>query len=557
MALAKSGHSLGLETQAQWWQHTSIYQIYPRSFQDSNGDGIGDLRGIIARLDHIQSLGIETIWISPFYASPQVDFGYDISDYYTIAPEFGTLEDVTALIAAVHARGMKIVFDMVLNHTSDQHPWFLASAQSRDNPMADWYIWRDGRGKDGRRPPTNWQSLPGGNGWQYCAARGQWYFASFLPCQPDLNYHHPPVRAAMMDVLRHWLGQGVDGFRLDIFNAIIKDKSFKDNPFSPHLIPTHDGMHARFQRRTYTVNHPQNFELAREVRAVVDTFPDRFLIGEVFGEHPEIRKFLGRDRDGLNLIFLFDMLFVKWTPRFFRDRLAAYEQYYAPPLRPTFVLGNHDTKRAIMRVGGDLDKAKLLALLQMTTRGVPVIYYGEEIGMRDAPIPKSAAQDPVSRMYGWVPDWLRRRLPIALNRDVCRTPMQWDASTHAGFCAATVQPWLPISTQSQSRNVATQAAQPDALLHVYRTLLHLRKQSALLRDGSLTLVAGMPRHVLAYQRDWQGQRCTILVNFGKRPVSVTLTGPCTSICYAVGDAQLDPAGRSCRLGGLAGAIVEG
>ena len=259
---------------------TSIYQIYPRSFFDSNGDGIGDLKGIIKKLDYIKELGFETIWISPFYSSPQVDFGYDISDYYNIAPEYGTMHEAEELIAEIHKRGMKVLFDMVMNHTSNQHHWFLESKQNKTNPKADWYIWRD--------KPNNWKSIVGPKGWHFCEERNQYYFASFLPFQPDLNYRNPEVKKAMFDVCRFWLQKGVDGFRLDIFNCIIKDKDFKDNPFSlMHIIPSEDFPGGNFQIRKYSLNQEENFELAKELRNVIDEFqhPERLLLGEVFGKN--------------------------------------------------------------------------------------------------------------------------------------------------------------------------------------------------------------------------------------------------------------------------------
>ncbi len=532
------------QAEQPWWQSTSIYQIYPRSFQDSDGDGIGDLKGIISRLDYVKDLGFETIWVSPFYASPQADFGYDISDYRSVAPEYGTLADAEALIAGVHARGMKIVFDMVLNHTSIAHPWFVESSQSRDNAKSDWYIWRDGRGKDGKRAPNNWTSIPGPGGWHYSAQRKQWFFASFLPCQPDLNYYNPEVRAAMKDILRFWLAKGVDGFRLDIFNAIIKDDQFRNNPFSLHYIPTKDGMHARCQKRIHTVNHVGNFALATEIRAVVDEFPDRFLVGEVFGEHPTIRKFLGEKQDGLNLIFLFDMLFFKYDAAFFRERLEEYAHYYASPGVPTFVIGNHDNKRSIGRLDGDLDKAKLLAVLQMTTRGVPVVYYGEEIGMLDAEIPKKDALDPISHMYEGVPEWLRKRMPVPLNRDVCRTPMQWNAGANAGFTSPIAKSWLPFSADLEHRNVAAQAADSNSLFNIYRDLLRLRKTYPGFTKPYQELIPKslLPPNVLGFRRGDSGHLAWVLLNFGDRAAEISNSLGIKTVLLQVGQVQVDAEG---------------
>jgi oligo-1,6-glucosidase/alpha-glucosidase len=448
----------------------------------------------------------------------------------------GTMEDAEALIKGLHDRGMKVVFDMVLNHTSEQHPWFLESSSSRDNAKADWYIWRDGSGKEGRRPPNNWRSITGPNGWQWHEGRKQWYFASFLPFQPDLNYHNPEVKAAMKEVLRFWLRKGVDGFRLDIFNAIVKDKDFRPNPFSFNPFPTKDGMNHLFQRREMTVNHPGNFALAKEIRAVVDEFPERFLVGEVFGQHEQIKQFLGEQQDGLNLIFLFDMLFFRWSKAFFEGKIIEHNCHYPAPFMPTFVVGNHDNKRSIGRLGGDLEKAKLLALMQMTQRAVPVIYYGEEIGMLDADIAIGEAQDPLSKQYGWVPKFVRNWLPLPLNRDVSRTPMQWEQGDQAGFSQGKNQTWLPISAELDKRNVRSQKDAPDSLLNCYRGLLHLRKEETCLRSGSIEVLSN-PSPILAYKREWEGECLVILLNFGKGEAELHLNQKEGEIIWQTGKCR--------------------
>jgi glycosidase len=420
-----------LTVQSHWWQETTIYQIYPRSFMDSNGDGIGDLRGIISKLDYIQDLGFESIWLSPFFASPQGDFGYDVSDYYAVAPEYGSLADVEDLIDEVHSRGMRILFDLVLNHTSVEHPWFRESRSSRNNPKRDWYIWRDGRGK---RPPNNWKAVVGGSGWHHDGATEQWYYASFLPFQPDLNYRNPDVKAAMFDVVRYWLDKGVDGFRLDIFHCIYKDAQFRDNPFVLRFVPSEDLTTGFFQRWEYNLHRPENFALAQELRAFGDSYtPERVLLGELFGDDDTIRKYLGKQLDGLHLAFLWDLLKLKTDARFFRSVIRHHETRYPAPYTPVYVFGNHDQKRLISRIGNDVSKAKLLALFQFTVRGVPVTYYGEEIGMAEARFPARKAQDPLGRRYGWAPDFLVDLLDLYLNRDGCRTPMQWDDSENGGF----------------------------------------------------------------------------------------------------------------------------
>jgi oligo-1,6-glucosidase/alpha-glucosidase len=376
-----------------WWGKTTIYQIYPRSYQDSNGDGIGDLQGIISRLDYIQDLGFETIWLSPFFSSPQGDFGYDVSDYYGIAPEYGTLADAEALTEEIHKRGMRVLFDLVMNHTSIEHPWFQESRSSRDNPKRDWYIWRDGKGK---RPPNNWKAIPGGPGWHYDEAADQYYFTSFLPFQPDLNFHNPEVKRALFDVIHYWLEKGVDGFRLDIFHAIYKDDRFRDNPLSLHMVPAVEMKGGFFQRWDYTLNQPAAFELAKELRSLIDAYtPDRMLVGEVFGDNETLKRYLGESLDSLNLIFLWDLMKLKIEASFLRDVIRHYESRYPPPYSPVYVFGNHDKERLRSQIGGDPKIVKLLALLQFTARGVPVVYYGEEIGMEESPLPAKTALDPL------------------------------------------------------------------------------------------------------------------------------------------------------------------
>jgi len=510
-----------------WWKRTTVYQIYPRSFADSNADGIGDLRGIISRLDYLEQLGVQTLWLSPFYRSPQADFGYDISDYFSIAPEYGTLEDAQHLIEAVHARQMKIVFDMVLNHTSDQHAWFQASRAARAAPMRDWYIWRDGRKPHGKAPPNNWKSMIGGSGWHYDPCTEQWYWASFLPFQPDLNYRNPAVKAAMLDVVRFWLDRGVDGLRLDVFNAIYKDASFADNPFLMRLIPTEDNPHGFFQRNLHTIDHPDTLAFARELRQVIDEHaePTRFLVGEVFGDPAALRRYCGEDAEGLHLVFLFKAMRTRFTAGAVRELIGEVERSFPDPYFPTYVFGNHDRPRFISRLGDHEGKAKLMAVLQLTARGVPFIYYGEEIGMRHHHLPLSGGLDPISRHFRWVPQWLANRLRalgMLLNRDESRSPMQWDAGPHAGFAAAHAVPWLPLHPRASEINVAAQEREPHSLLHCYRELLALRKRSPALERGRLELIARseLPRQVLGYRRVFtQGDAVDtvrVFLNFGSR-----------------------------------------
>ncbi|MGE5377105.1 MAG: glycoside hydrolase family 13 protein [Bacteroidota bacterium] len=488
-----------------WYHKTTIYQIYPRSFYDSNGDGIGDIPGIIQKLDYIQELGFETIWTSPFYASPQADFGYDISDYNAVASEYGTIEDVSRLIEEVHRRRMRIVFDMVMNHTSIEHAWFGESRSSRDNPKADWYIWRD--------KPNNWQSMTGGSGWHYARERKQYYWASFLPFQPDLNYRIPDVKEAMFDVVRFWLARGVDGFRLDLFNVIFKDHEFRNNPFSLSLIPSEDEPSSFFQSAKYTLNLPESFIFAREFRSVCDEFGEKLSIGEVSGGTKTIRNFLGEEKnDGLTLVFDFWMLDFKFTEAFFHDLIQEMEQQYPHPFMPVYVFSNHDKRRSIDRLGNDRRKARLLHTLQLTVRGVPCMYYGEEIGMANNTFPVKTALDPIPHKFRWIPRFVFDLLGLTINRDEVRTPMQWNEDRNAGFSTA-VRTWLPVHENHTEINVATEAADENSLLTSIRSLMKIRGREQALQEGSLTLVDHLPKNVLGYTRIKGNEKIFVLLNF--------------------------------------------
>ncbi len=528
-----------------WYHRTTIYQIYPRSFYDSNGDGIGDLRGIIQKLDYVRDLGFETIWFSPFFASPQQDFGYDISDYTNIAPEYGTLEDALELIAAVHQRGMKIVLDMVMNHTSSEHPWFKESRSSRHNPKADWYIWRD--------RPNNWKSLTGGSGWHYAPERKQYYWASFLPFQPDLNYRNPQVKQAMFDIVRFWLEKGVDGFRLDIFNAIYKDAAFRDNPFAWSLLPSESNPAGFFQRPEYNLNLPENFILARELRQVTNQFGEKLLLGEVSGGREIIRKFLGEEvNDGLTLVFDFEMMAFTFTAAYFRRLIGEIEKHFPPPFMPVYVFSNHDRQRSIERLNGDVRKAKVLHMLQLTVRGVPCMYYGEEIGMRNVRLPLSTALDPLARKYRAIPGFVFDLLKMNINRDEARTPMQWEAAPQAGFSSA-AQTWLPVHANHTFVNAASQSANPDSLLETIRQLLKARRQWAALSEGDLEWIGGTPPDILAYRRTHPEGTLSIFLNFSPQGQSFAFeTGKVVFKLSA--DDGPEQSGRI-HLGGYGGLIL--
>ncbi|MBC8506688.1 MAG: alpha-glucosidase [Anaerolineales bacterium] len=521
-----------------WWQTTTIYQIYPRSFKDSNGDGIGDLKGIISKLDYVKELGFETIWISPFFCSPQEDYGYDISDYYDVALEYGDLNDVQNLIEEIHARGMRVLFDLVMNHTSADHAWFQESRSSRNNPKRNWYIWRDGKGE---RPPNNWKAMPGGSGWHYDYKTEQYYYASFLPFQPDLNYRNPEVRETMLGIAKFWLDKGVDGFRLDIFHSVFKDEQLRDNPISLHYIP-HNDEAGFFQRWKYQVHQPETFQLAISLRSLAKEYsPEKMLVGEVFGSNEILKQYLGADQDGLNLVFLWELLRTKPIAKFFREVIQHHEEHYPPPFVPVYVYGNHDQKRIISKVGNDPKIAKLLALLQFTVRGVPVTYYGEEIGMSDVYIPAKKALDPIGQRYKWAPKFLIDALNLYINRDGCRTPMQWDDSANAGFCSNDTDPWLPVHENYSEVNVECQMGDEGSLLNVYRKLLYLRRDNRVLREGTLQLLdeSADLEELLIYRRDCKDETVLIVINFENQIAQFNNQTGCDQIIFSVGYDQTE------------------
>jgi glycosidase len=521
-----------------WWRTTTIYQIYPRSFYDSNKDGIGDLRGMIDRLDYIQELGFETIWFSPFTCSPQEDFGYDVSDYIDIAPEYGTMADVDDLIQGIHDRGMRILLDLALNHTSIQHPWFQQSRSSRDNPKRDWYIWRDGKGK---HPPNNWRAIPLDSAWHYDALTDQYYYASFLPFQPDLNWRNPAVKEAMFHIIRFWLDKGVDGFRLDIFHAIYKNRFFRDNPFSWHFIPK-DMQAGFFQQWKYSLNQPEAFELAVELRSLLDEYsPDRILVGEVFGTDETLKRYLGDDQDGLHLVFLWRLLNLKPRASHLRKVIRHYEAHYPAPYEPVYVFGNHDVKRVISHTGDNLQIAKLLAVFQFTVRGIPVTYFGEEIGMADGDFPNKSALDPVGRKFSYIPKFIFDWFGLYVNRDGCRTPMQWDDSSNSGFCENGITPWLPVHPNYPLRNVQTQKKEDESVLNTYKKILKLRQEVSALRTGSLQILDGTDTDpdLLVYTRTGSDQIVLVVINFANRTLNFINPTDCHRTLLTVNMEQPD------------------
>ena len=467
-----------------WWRDAVVYQIYPRSFLDTGGDGVGDLPGIERRLDHLSWLGVDAVWISPFYRSPMADFGYDVSDHCDVDPVFGTLADADRLIAGAHERGIRVLVDWVPNHTSDQHPWFRESRASRSSPKRDWYHWRNGR--DGG-PPNNWRAAFGGPAWTFDPGTGQWYLHLFLPQQPDLNWSNPEVVAAMHDVLRFWLDRGVDGFRIDVVNCIGKDLAFPDQPAALGGID-----------RVGIQNEPVAHELIRGFRRLVDAYPgERTMVGEVnLGDVRSIATFYGHG-DELQMVFNFLPLHAPWTKAAWRDVMERVERELPAGAWPTWALSNHDSRRIRTRLGGE-DAARSAAVLLLTQRGTAFLYQGDELGLEDAVVPHEHRIDPGGR-------------------DPCRAPLPWAPGVRHGW--PTANPWLPWPPDADVRNAECERDDARSMLHLYRELLAVRRASPALRRGALHL-RDAPGDVLAYERVHGDDRRLVLVNFGDRTTAV-------------------------------------
>mgnify|MGYP005836786087 CR=1 FL=1 len=492
-----------------WWKKGVIYQIAVRSFADSDGDGNGDLRGIIDRLDYLNdgteaSLGVDALWLTPIFASPMMDFGYDVSDYLSVNPLFGDMETLEELLRQCHRRGMKVILDMVLNHTSDRHPWFLESRSSRDNPRRDWYIWRAGRARG--KPPNRWRAVVEGSAWEWDEATGQYYYHAFLPFQPDLNWRNPEVREALFGAVKYWLDRGVDGFRLDLINFLYEDEMLRDNPRKPGLRP-YD-----WQRHLYDRSRPESVELVRELRRLLDGYPDRMMMGEVFTDTREDAvALLGDGTDALHLSFYLHFAQRRWRAEAFRESVGWLEENIPERAWPCYYLNNHDLPRSFTRLGGRKDayaRAKVAAAMLLTLRGTPIIYYGEEIGMPQARIPRSRMDDPIGKKF-----W-----PLPVGRDGCRTPMQWSGGRHAGFSRC--EPWLPLGPSHPERNVEREDADPSSLLNWYRRLIRLRRERLALRAGGYRAIEGAPGGVFAYLREAGGEAIAVLLNFSPRSVSL-------------------------------------
>jgi alpha-glucosidase len=490
-----------------WWKRAVFYEIYPRSFADSNGDGIGDLHGITSQLDYLKDLGVDAIWITPCFPSPQVDFGYDVSDYENIDPMYGTLADFDGLAREAKKRNIRIILDFVVNHTSDQHPWFLDSKSSRTSAHRDWYVWRDGKGPG--KPPNNWVSGFGGSAWKFDPTTNQYYYHYFYAQQPDLNWRNPAVKDAMFDVTRFWYRRGVAGFRLDAVDTLFEDPNLHDNPV---VRPGKNAFGDPIEENQYNTKLPEVHDILQGLRRIANEY-NGVLIGETWTEDvAELNRYYGEGNNELQLPmdFLFTMV-NKLSPAEFRKQIAAVN---SAPGWPTFVISNHDIARSYDRYGDGKHNdqiAKLMAALYLTLRGTPILYYGEEIGMKTTPpTRKQDVQDPIGRT-GW---------PKEKGRDGERTPMQWNDSPNAGF--TTGKPWLPVPPTYKTHNVADELKDPNSILQFYKRVLQLRHTDEALLYGNYTAINKGDPNVLSYLRIYKGQGVVVSLNMSKTPQKIML-----------------------------------
>jgi alpha-glucosidase len=455
-----------LRRQYQWWERGVLYEVYPRSFRDSDGDGVGDLAGIRAQLPYLEWLGVDAIWIAPFYPSPMKDFGYDICDYTAVDPRFGDMAEFDRLLAEAHRRGLRVVLDLVPNHSSDQHPWFREACRSRDDPRRDWYLWADAR-PDGS-PPNNWLSEFGGSAWQWHAPTGQYYYHAFDVSQPDLNWRNPAVHRAFFAIMRHWMDKGVDGFRVDVMWHLLKDPQLRDNPPNPGYDPRRDSPYHAL-KPVYSTDQPDVHHVVAEMRAVLDEYDDRLMIGEIYLPIDELVKYYGVERSEAQMPFNFHLISTPWNATEIHALVDEYEASVPPDRWPNWVLGNHDQPRVASRIGAA--QARVAAVLLLTLRGTPTLYYGEELGMPDVQVPPDLAHDP-----------REVRAPgKGLGRDPYRAPMPWDRTANAGFTRG--RPWLPLPIEWRDLNVATQCEEAQSMLRLYHDLLALRRREPALAVG--------------------------------------------------------------------------
>ena len=498
------------KNRSSWARTAIIYHIYPLSFKDSNSDGKGDLKGILEKLDYLndgteKSLGVNAIWLSPVYCSPMADFGYDVSDYYEIDPVFGDLEIFEELVREVHGRGMKILMDFIPNHTSAQHPWFLESRVSRDNPKRNWYIWQNP--KPNGAPPNNWLSCFGRSAWTYDEKTQQYYLHSFFPEQPDLNWRNLQVQKEMRKVLQFWLARGVDGFRVDAISHIMIDEQLRDDPPNPNYVPGAINPYESLLH-IYSKERPELQEVLNTLCEVLDQKEDRFMVSEAYVDIPGLMALHQACKNGLHAPMNLNFIEMPWNAQVYRRFIDDFEKSLSPDDIPVHVLGNHDRSRIATRLGQQ--KARLAALLIFTLQGIPLVYYGEEIGMEDEEIPEEKIQDP-----------LDKRIPgFKLGRDPARTPMQWSAHKYAGFSDAL--PWLPIGRNYKTHNVEDERKDSSSMFNLYRNLIHYRKKSPILLYGSYESIDPGNNEIVAFLRKFDREQILVALNFSQEEQPLSL-----------------------------------
>lgn len=522
-----------MDTPAEWWQSAVCYQIYPRSFKDTNGDGLGDLDGILEKLDYLNdgsegSLGIDAIWLNPVYPSPQYDFGYDIMDYQAIDPQYGDLESFDRLLSAAHQRGIRVLMDIVPSVTSHLHPWFIESRSSRTNPKRDWYIWKDSP-RPGRAP-NNWQAVFGGPAWEWDPKTQQFYYHNSLVEQPDLNWRNPAVERAILSSMEFWFQRGVDGFRIDVLNYTYKDELFRSNP------PCLGRRPYEMQQHIYDKDRPEAVAAGQKMRQLTDRYPGRVLVAEIYVDNPlEAARYYGENGDGVHLVFNFAFAAAPFSAPRFRQEVARWEAAVGPRGWPCYFLSNHDLPRHASRFAPGpftagrfaanpassgavtLARARVAAAMLLTLRGTPFLYMGEELGMLNGQIRRHERLDPVGVRY-----W-----PFHPGRDIARTPMQWSSASFAGF--STARPWLPVHPGYLGANAQVQDTDPASLLNWYRRLIWLRKKTPALCLGDYAPIASVPTGVFGYTRTLGQQRVLVALNFTPRRQHVSLPAPQSSV----------------------------
>lgn len=480
-----------------WWKHGVIYHIYPRSFYDSNNDGIGDIIGIIKKMDYLEELGVDAIWLSPIYASPQIDFGYDVSDFRNVDPIFGSLNDFKKLLKEAHSRNIKVIMDLILNHTSDKHSWFIEASSSKDNPKRKWYLWKKGKGN---RPPNNWKTSFGEKAWEYHEETDQYYYHSFFKEQPDLNWRNNSLKNEMFNTVEFWLNMGVDGFRLDVANLIVKDKKYRNNPSFLQILNRN--------KKVYTRNRPRSVKTIKELRKVIDKYEDRMMVGEIYtlppGDSNLASKYLGNGNDALHLAFDFSLIFTPWKANKYARAIQRWYNTIPDKGWPCNVLSNHDLHRSFDRFILSFQKEKkaiVSAFLLLTLKGTPFIYYGEEIGMQNVNVSKKNIQDPVGKKF-----W-----PFYKGRDRARSPMQWNQQENAGF--SKTKPWLPLKSNYKKVNVEKQKNSKTSVFFYYSSLIHLRKKYKALYAGDFSILNAGKKGVLMYKRRFKNSSLIVVLNF--------------------------------------------